>query len=122
MRYITVFLLGAAGYTLLEIIWRGYSHWTMTLTGGFCMALLFLLNESMTSWDLSSKCLVGCLLITSVEFVVGVFVNLILKWNVWDYSSIPINFMGQICLPYTVLWYFLCIPVMWVCTQLGKFF
>ena len=122
MRYIAVFLLGSVGYTLLEIIWRGYSHWTMTLTGGFCMALLFLLNESMTSWNLSVKCFVGSLLITSVEFVVGVLVNLILKWNVWDYSAIPMNFMGQICLPYAILWYFLCIPVMLICTQLGRVF
>jgi len=122
MRYITVFMLGASGYTLLEIIWRGYSHWTMTVTGGFCMTILFLLNESLASWDLSAKCFVGCILITSVELVVGILVNLILKWNVWDYSSIPMNFMGQICLPYTVLWYFLCIPVMWICTRLGRIF
>lgn len=122
MRYITVFILGALGYTLLEIIWRGYSHWTMTVTGGFCMTILFLLNESLASWDLSAKCFVGCILITSVELVVGILVNLILKWNVWDYSSIPMNFMGQICLPYTVLWYFLCIPVMWICTRLGRVF
>ena len=122
MRYITVFILGAFGYTILEIIWRGYSHWTMTVTGGFCMTILFLLNESVSSWDLSAKCFVGCILITSVELVVGILVNLILKWNVWDYSSIPMNFMGQICFPYTVLWYFLCIPVMWICTRLDRIF
>lgn len=122
MRYIIVFLLGACGYGLLEILWRGYTHWTMALTGGFCMTMIFLVNESMPEAALSAKCLLGSAIITSAELIVGVTVNIILKWNVWDYSSLPMNFMGQICLPYTVLWYFLCIPVFWICTQVGRIF
>ena len=122
MRYITVFLIGAAGYSFIEILWRGYTHWTMTLTGGICLVLIFLMNESLPDVTLGTKCMLGSALITSAELIVGVTVNIILKWNVWDYSSVPLNFMGQICLPYTVLWYFLCIPVLWFCTQMGRLF
>ena len=25
--------------------------------------------------------------------------------NVWDYSHVPMNFMGQICVPFTLLWF-----------------
>lgn len=28
-------------------------------------------------------------------------------WNVWDYNNMPLNLLGQICLPFTVLWFFL---------------
>ena len=72
--------------------------------------------------DRLNQCLLGAALITSAELIVGVTVNIILGWNVWDYSDIPLNFMGQICLPYSVLWYFLCLPVVWGCSLLAKIF
>lgn len=52
--------------------------------------------------------------ITGVEFAFGMVFNRLFKMNVWDYSRMPFNFMGQICLLYTLLWGILscaCIPV-----------
>lgn len=121
MEYAAVFLTGAAGYSLLEVLWRGYTHWTMSITGGICFLLIYYMNESLGT-SIWSKCLLGAALITSAELIVGVTVNIILKWNVWDYSQIPLNFMGQICLPYSVLWYFLCLPVLGICAQIEKLF
>ena len=117
-----VYSVGAVGYTLVELAWRGYSHWTMALTGGACLSLIYLNEAHHYTEPLWKRCLAGSLIITTLELAVGFVVNILLKWNVWDYSSIPMNFMGQICLPYTVLWYFLCIPVMWICTGLGRIF
>jgi uncharacterized membrane protein len=37
----------------------------------------------------------------------GIIVNLAFKWGVWDYSQMPYNFMGQICLLYFNLWFLL---------------
>ena len=37
-------------------------------------------------------------------------VNIILQWNVWDYSNVPFNVMGQICLPFSIIWFFLSLP------------
>lgn len=122
MKYIAVFLTGAAGYSLLEVIWRGYTHWTMSVTGGICLVLIYLMNESLVHASIWSRCLMGASIITSAELLAGVTVNIILKWHVWDYSSIPFNLMGQICLPYSVLWYFLCLPVIGLCTQMSRFF
>lgn len=28
--------------------------------------------------------------------------------GVWDYSAAPFNLLGQICLPFTLLWFPLC--------------
>ena len=33
-EYLMVFLLGGAGYCLIEVLWRGFTHWSMALAGG----------------------------------------------------------------------------------------
>ena len=55
------------------------------------------------------RCMLGGIAVTAVEFVFGVIFNLILRKNIWDYSKIPFNLGGQVCLLYTVLWSFLSI-------------
>lgn len=50
---------------------------------------------------------IGSLLITVLELVCGCIVNLWLGWHVWDYSNMPFNLLGQICLPFTAIWFFL---------------
>jgi uncharacterized membrane protein len=44
-------------------------------------------------------------IITAVEFVSGLILNLWLNLGVWDYSHMPLNLFGQICLPYAGLWF-----------------
>ena len=62
------------------------------------------LNEKFQKAGLFIKSLIGSGFITAVEFVFGVIFNLILKKNVWDYSKMPLNVIGQICAPYSCLW------------------
>ena len=50
---------------------------------------------------------IGSTIITVLEFITGCIVNLWLGWNVWDYSNLPLNLLGQICLPFSTLWYFI---------------
>ena len=45
-----------------------------------------------------------------------------LGWNVWDYSSMPLNLYGQICLPFSGLWFLLCIPAFGICSIAAKRF
>ncbi len=59
-------------------------------------------------------------IITTLEFIVGYIVNIILKWNVWDYSNMPFNIMGQICLGFSTLWFALGIPMTKVSDFLKK--
>ena len=40
-----IFLIGGLGYGLLEILWRGRTHWSMLLTGGVCFIALYKLFE-----------------------------------------------------------------------------
>lgn len=105
LKQIILFLIGGAMYYLLEMIFRGHSHWTMFLLGGGCFAYLGLINEEIT-WEMPlwAQGLLGSLVITILEFAVGILVNLDMGWNVWDYSNMPFNLLGQICLPFSLLW------------------
>lgn len=98
-----VFAIGAAGYTCAEIVWRGWTHWTMALTGGLCVLGIHHINKN-RSCGFWLKTLEGAGLITGVEFTVGCLVNKLLKWEVWDYSRLPLNICGQICPQYAMLW------------------
>lgn len=101
-------LFGAGGflYVLFELIWRGYSHWTMFILGGILFIILGLLNEYKLRWNQSLlvQSIAGAVIVTAFEFVTGCVVNLFLGWNVWDYSQLPFNLLGQICLYYFFLW------------------
>ena len=105
IKYIVLFLIGGAAYFGIEILWRGYSHWTMFLLGGLCFVIVGGLNNWLPwEMDIEKQSGIGAIIITVLEFIVGVIVNLVLKWNVWDYSLLPFNILGQISLPFTLIW------------------
>ena len=52
----------------------------------------------------AAQAVLGAAMVTGLELLTGLVVNRWLKWNVWDYSRQPFNLMGQICLPYFLLW------------------
>lgn len=111
MQNLFLFLIGAAGYGLIEIIWRGYTHWTMLLLGGLCLLMIIYINNNVNT-SFIIKCVMCSIAITCVEFVTGMIFNVVLHWGIWDYGDMAFNVLGQICLYYSVLWAFLSAPVM----------
>lgn len=107
-KYLFLFFVGGLAYVAIELICRGRSHWTMAIVGGVCFILCGLLNEIFT-WKSTIwyQMLICSLIITGVEFVSGLILNVYLGLGIWDYSNMPFNLLGQICLPFTVLWFFL---------------
>lgn len=116
-RYLTVFMGGGVLYSLIEVAARGYTHWTMTLTGGICLLIMYLRYARHPEDSILFKCFFGMCVITFFEFTVGCVVNIIMGWNVWDYSHMYLNLLGQICPSYSAGWFLLSLPVAWVCTQ-----
>lgn len=110
-NFIKYFILGSIGgisYVLLEITWRGFSHWSMYITAFLAFIVIGGVNEFLTyEMPLWKQCLIGSIVITILEFVCGCIVNIGLNWNVWDYSELPFNILGQICLPFSLLWFVL---------------
>ena len=119
MAYFIVFFIGGISYNIIEYLWRGYSHWTMTIDGGLCLIGIVSIC-TMFNINYIYKVLSSAILITMVEFISGIVINKILKLNVWDYSDMPYNLFGQICLEYTFLWTLLCIPLVAVITLIIK--
>lgn len=105
LKMVILAMIGGLLYVLLEMVWRGYSHWTMFALGGVCFVAIGLENE-VIPWcmPLWKQILVGAAIITGLEFITGCIVNLWLGWAVWDYRAMPLNILGQICLPYMLLW------------------
>ncbi|MCI8372439.1 MAG: hypothetical protein HFI75_08590 [Lachnospiraceae bacterium] len=100
-----LFVAGGILYVLIELFWRGYSHWSMFFIGGLCFFLIGLLNE-VFPWNmpLCLQGLAGATVITVAELAFGYLVNIRLGWQIWDYSDMPLNLMGQICVPFSLLW------------------
>ncbi len=115
-EYIFTFLLGFFLYGLLETIGRGYTHWSMTILGGIALSILYRMEHQTLSYR--SRAFFGALFITAAEFSVGILENIILGWDVWDYSDVWCSFLGQICLPFSCLWFLLCIPASYLCTAI----
>jgi uncharacterized membrane protein len=103
-----LFLIGGFAYGGIEIIFRGYSHISMLAAGGICFILIGLINEVQSGEiALIKQMIISAVIITTVELITGLIVNIWLNLNVWDYSDYPYNLMGQICIYYTVIWFLL---------------
>lgn len=97
-KHSTLFCLGGGGYVTLELLWRGRSHGSMFLLGGLC----FLALGKMRPLPLPARAVTGAAVITGLELMTGLAVNR--DHRIWDYRAVPMNYRGQICLPYALLW------------------
>ena len=109
-EFLILFGVGAFLYGGIEVAFRGYTHWSMFLTGGILFYTLYLIFGYVGKGRILLKCLMGCVIITTGEFLVGCIVNLTFGMNVWDYSDQVLNVFGQICLIFSLGWFFISIP------------
>ena len=104
-EYLFLLILGGAIYYGIEVLWRGHSHVAMFFVGGMCFILIGLINE-VIDWNMIfwKQVVIGDLCVLVLEFTFGVIFNIILKQDIWDYTNLPFNLFGQICLPFAILW------------------
>ena len=109
-EYTGLWILGGMLYYGIEVIFRGFSHWSMFVLGGVCMT--FCGQQGMwTKWEdpLWMQVVRCSIFVTAGEFITGIIVNKWLKLNVWDYSDQPFHLLGQICLAFIILFSGLCV-------------
>ena len=115
LKYFTLFLIGGITYYFIEIAYRGYSHVSMVIVGGLCFILIGSINEfSNKDIPLLLQMLISVLLVDIVELISGIIINRILLVNVWDYSGLRFNFLGQISLNSSIAWFFLSLLAIYV--------
>lgn len=121
-QYFILFLIGGSAYYFLEILWRGYSHISMFVLGGICFISIGTLRQYFLQREtnLLIQLLVYSGLITFLELIFGLVLNVRLGLDVWDYRDLKFNFMGQISLFYSVLWFFLSLPTLLIYRYLDK--
>lgn len=103
-EYLFLWATGGCIYYAFELLFRGFSHWTMFALGGTCF-VFFYVQGSATNWqDSLLRQLVRCVVfVTSLEFITGIIANKWLKLHIWDYEGQPFNIFGQVCLPFTII-------------------
>lgn len=105
LRQLILFITGFCLYITIEVCYRGYSYPLMGVCGGIILLILDRINDKI-SWDMDillQGC-IGSLVTTLFEFVIG-SICLIFDFNLmWDYSNLPLNFAGIICVPFSLVW------------------
>lgn len=96
------FLIGGAGYPLLELVYRRRTHPAMALAGGLSLCALRVLHQRGQAMSLLPRALLGGACITGIEYVLGCAFNR--RHQIWDYRAMPCQYRGQICLPFFTLW------------------
>lgn len=108
IKYLILGIIGGFTYVLIELLYRGHSHWSMFLVSAFAFISIGLINEFIR-WDMElwKQMLIGSGIVTILEFISGYILNIKLGWHIWDYSNVPFNILGQICLPFSIVWFFI---------------
>ena len=58
--------------------------------------------------------LISVLIVDTLELISGIILNRILVLNVWDYSNLKFNFLGQISLQSSIAWFFLSLLAIYI--------
>lgn len=120
LRFSLIFAVGGIGYYLIEVLFRGHSHWTMGVCGGVCLVGIYIINRRLIALSYTLKAMICALLITTVEFAAGCILNIWLGLGIWDYSALPFNLLGQISLLFSAIWFALSFALCFVLTKLFK--
>ncbi len=116
-KHFVLFYLGGAGYMTLEFLWRGRSDWSMFLLGGVCFLVIGRLFR--IALPLAIRLLLCAGAVTALELLAGLLVNQ--NFSVWDYRALPYNYLGQICLNYSLLWIPVSLGAMWIYDKAWRF-
>ena len=111
LKEFIIFIIFGLMYVTIELLYRGHTHYSMFIVGGVCGVLIGLINDNTPNMPLLPQCVLGAVIITIIELLTGLFLNVYLGLNVWDYSNQPFNFMGQICPQFCIIWCILSILV-----------
>lgn len=106
---------GGTMYFLLEVVYKTATSqqekisWTMLVLAIFLSSIVERCGYEFP-WEISLIVQSFCcaVLVTIAEFFAGCIINIWLNMNVWDYSNLWGNILGQICPQFFLVWFILC--------------
>ncbi|MCL2754668.1 MAG: putative ABC transporter permease [Oscillospiraceae bacterium] len=120
-KLMLLFIAGGIIYAAMEVIYREYTHYSMFITGGLCFVLIGGLRYLPWNLPVTVRMFIGAGVITALELLCGLIVNVAFNENVWDYSGERYNFMGQICLAASSLWLFMSFIAVYLDVYIRRF-
>lgn len=105
--FIIVFLIGGISYGNMELLFRGYTHWSMVMAAGLVFTTVFIFMESLLNISIFASAFIIASTITIYEYYYGLILNLKFNWHIWNYSNLMFNLNGQICPCFFFIWYIL---------------
>ncbi len=122
-KYIFLWTLGGCIYYTFELMFRGFSHWTMFVLGGICFLFIYIQGKCVSWADSLFIQILRCtIFVTSMEFITGIIVNEWLEWNVWSYEGLPFQLFGQVCLPFCIIFSGLCAAAIFLSSYIAYLF
>ena len=95
--YLIIFIVSGLIYVLLELLWRGYSHWTMFICAGLCGLVMANINNNLLEFntDFRIQVIVSALCCSMFEFLFGIIFNG--DFTIWDYRGMwgTIHWLGD---------------------------
>lgn len=95
--YTIIFIISGFIYIMLELLWRGYTHWTMFICAGLCGLVIANVNNNLLKFDTDFRIqvLISAILCTAFEFLFGIIFNG--DFSIWDYRNIwgTIHILGD---------------------------
>jgi uncharacterized membrane protein len=103
-------------------LWAYASIWMLPFGGvvAVIMSLFFMIPIFNNINFLPLLMLIGCIVITVIEYFGGLLLNKKLNLGIWDYSNtkiiifgktIPLNLNGQIDIWHSIGWFFITLPI-----------
>lgn len=106
-------------YCMIEILFRGWSHWSMfVLTGFLGVFCVDSINNTLSfDCDYIVQILISTILCTIGEEISGIILNIWLQLNVWDYSKMTFGtfFFGQCNVLFCFAWALIISVVIFYC-------
>ena len=106
-------------YCMIEILFRGWSHWSMfVLTGFLGVFCVDSINNTLSfDCDYIAQILISTILCTIGEGISGIILNIWLQLNVWDYSKMTFGtfFFGQCNVLFCFAWMLIISIIIFYC-------
>jgi uncharacterized membrane protein len=110
-KIIVIWIILGMIYMTLEGIYRiregGFVNIVMLPIGGLCGLIVGSINQIKKFYNMKIiyQSLIGACCTLFIEYISGYIFNIKLNLDIWDYSELPLNIHGQVCLLFGVIWF-----------------